>query len=152
MSKLEKLPQKNLKFILKRMNEGIELFGDKKQLISSSTQRIVKDIFNDIGMNINDKDMEFVFALYRDNPNYLTEEIKIPELHEYEIITKRYATISVREYWKNTYESYFNDEDDVDDFQSWFGGADWWDGEMIDREEFDEETAETEIDEINKLS
>lgn len=152
MSKLEKLPQKNLKFILKRMDEGIELFGNRRQLISRSTQKIVKDIFNDIGMNINDKDMEFVFALYRDNPNYLTEEIKIPELHEYEIITKRYATISIREYWKNTYESYFNDEDDVDDFQSWFGGADWWDGEMIDREEFDEETAETEIDEINKLS
>jgi hypothetical protein len=152
MSKLEKLPQKNLKFILKRMNEGIELFGDKKQLISRSTQKIVKDIFNDIGMNINDKDMEFVFALYRDNPNYLTEEIKMPELHEYEVITKRYANISVREYWKNTYESYFNDEDDVDDFQSWFGGADWWDGEMIDRDEYDEETAETEIDEINKLS
>jgi predicted transcriptional regulator YdeE len=152
MSKLEKLPQKNLKFILKRMNEGIELFGDRRQLISSSTQRIVKDIFNDIGMNINDKDMEFVFALYRDNPNYLTEEIKIPELHEYEVITKRYATINVRELWKNTYESYFNDEDDVDDFQSWFGGADWWDGEMIDREDYDEETDETEIDEINKLS
>ena len=152
MSKLEKLPQKNLKFILKRMNEGIELLGDRRQLISSSTQKIVKDIFNDIGMNINDKDMEFVFALYRDNPNYLTEEIKIPELHEYEIITKRYATISIREYWKNTYESYFNDEDDVDDFQSWFGGADWWDGEMIDRDEYDEETDETEIDEINKLS
>jgi predicted transcriptional regulator YdeE len=152
MSKLEKLPQKNLKFILKRMNEGIELLGDRRQLISSSTQKIVKDIFNDIGMNINDKDMEFVFALYKDNPNYLTEEIKIPELHEYEIITKRYATISIREYWKNTYESYFNDEDDVDDFQSWFGGADWWDGEMIDRDEYDEETSETEIDEINKLS
>ena len=152
MSKLEKLPQKNLKFILKRMNEGIELLGDRRQLISSSTQKIVKDIFNDIGMNINDKDMEFVFALYKDNPNYLTEEIKIPELHEYEIITKRYATISIREYWKNTYESYFNDEDDVDDFQSWFGGADWWDGEMIDRDEYDEETDETEIDEINKLS
>ena len=152
MSKLEKLPQKNLKFILKRMNEGIELLGDRRQLISSSTQKIVKDIFNDIGMNINDKDMEFVFALYRDNPNYLTEEIKIPELHEYEVITKRYATINVRELWKNTYESYFNDEDDVDDFQSWFGGADWWDGEMIDRDEYDEETDETEIDEINKLS
>jgi len=134
------------------MNEGIELLGDRRQLISSSTQKIVKDIFDDIGMNINNKDMEFVFALYRDNPNYLTEEIKIPELHEYEIITKRYATISIREYWKNTYESYFNDEDDVDDFQSWFGGADWWDGEMIDRDEYDEETDETEIDEINKLS
>jgi predicted transcriptional regulator YdeE len=148
MSKLEKLPQKNLKFILKRMNEGI----DTRDLFSHTNQRVIKQIFDDIGMNINDKDKEFVFALYRDNPNYLTEEIKIPELHEYEVITKRYAIISVREYWKNTYESYFNDEDDVSDFQSWFGGADWWDGEMIDRDEYGEETSETEIDEINKLS
>jgi hypothetical protein len=148
MSKLEKLPQKNLKFILKRMNEGI----DTRDLFSHTNQRVIKQIFDDIGMNINDKDKEFVFALYRDNPNYLTEEIKIPELHEYEIVTKRYASIQVREYWKNTYESYFNDEKDVSDFQSWFGGADWWDGEMIDRDEYSEETEETEIDEINKLS
>jgi len=148
MSKLEKLSQKNLKFILKRMNEGI----DTRDLFSHTNQRVIKQIFDDIGMNINDKDKEFVFALYRDNPNYLTEEIKIPELHEYEIVTKRYAIIQVREYWKNTYESYFNDEEDVSDFQSWFGGADWWDGEMIDRDEYNEETEETEIDEINKLS
>lgn len=152
MSKLEKLPQKNLKFILKRMNEGIEQFGDGRQLISSSNQKIVRDIFNDIGMNINNKDMEFVFALYRDNPNYLTEEINIPELHEYEIVTKRYASIQVIEYWKNTYESYFDDIEGVEDYTSWFGGYDWWNGEMIDRDEYNEETDELEIDEINKIS
>jgi hypothetical protein len=148
MSILEKQPQKNLKFILRRMDEGI----DGEDLFSHTNQRVIKQIFNDIGMNINDKDIEFVFALYKENPNYLTEEIKLPKLHEYEIITKRYATISVREYWKNTYESYLDKEDDVEDFISWYGAGDWWDGEMIDRDEYDEETSETETDEINKLS
>jgi len=148
MSKLEKLPQKNLKFILKRMDEGL----DKTSLISYHNQKVIKEIFDDIGMVVRGQDIDFIFALYRENPNFLTEELKLPTLHEYEIITKRYATISIREYWKNTHETYLDDEDDVDDFISWFGGGDWWDGEMIDRDEYDEETAETEIDEINKLS
>lgn len=148
MSKLEKLPQKNLKFILKRMDEGL----DKTSLISYHNQKVIKEIFDDIGMVVRGQDIDFIFALYRENPNFLTEELKLPTLHEYEIITKRYATISIREYWKNTHETYLDDEDDVDNFISWFGGGDWWNGEMIDREEFDEETAETEIDEINKLS
>ncbi len=148
MNKLEKLPQKNLKFILKRMDEGL----DKTSLISYHNQKVIKEIFDDIGMVVRGQDIDFIFALYRKNPNFLTEELKLPTLHEYEIITKRYATISIREYWKNTHETYLDDEDDVDDFISWFGGANWWDGEMIDREEFDEETVETEIDEINKLS
>jgi hypothetical protein len=121
-------------------------------LISYHNQKVIKEIFDDIGMVVRGQDIDFIFALYRENPNFLTEELKLPTLHEYEIITKRYATISIREYWKNTHETYLDDEDDVDDFISWFGGGDWWNGEMIDREEFDEETAETEIDEINKLS
>ena len=86
------------------------------------------------------------------NPNYETEPIKIPELHTYEITTKRYATINVREYWKNTIENYLEDENDVQDFEEWFGEADWWSGEMIDRDEYDETTTDTDIDEINKIS
>ncbi len=148
MSKLEKLPQKNLKFILKRMDEGL----DKTSLISYHNQKVIKEIFDDIGMVVRGQDIDFIFALYRENPNFLTEELKLPTLHEYEIITKRYATISIREYWKNTHETYLDDEDDVDDFISWFGGGDWWNGEMIDRDEYDEETSETETDEINKIS
>jgi len=148
MSKLEKLPQKNLKFILKRMDEGI----DSGDLFSHTNQRVIRQIFDDIGIDVKSQDLGFIFALYRENPNFLTEKIKLPKVHEYEIVTKRYATISVREYWKNTYESYLDKEDDVEDFISWFGGGDWWDGEIIDREEFDEETADMEIDEINKLS
>ena len=148
MSKLEKLPQKNLKFILKRMDEGIFI----RDLFSHANQIVIKQIFEDIGMSLDKNDMEFVFALYKENPNFLTEEIKLPKLHQYEIVTKRYARIEVREYWKNTHESYLDDENDVLEFIDWFGTSDWWEGEMIDRDEYDEETTETETDEINKLS
>ena len=143
MSKLEKLPQKNLRFILKRMSDDIFI----RDLFSQGNQRLIRQIFEDIGMSIDKNDIEFVFALYRENPNFLTEEIKLPKLHQYEIVTKRYARIEVREYWKNTYESYLDDEDDVHEFIDWFGGGDWWEGEMIDRDEYDEETTETETDE-----
>ena len=148
MSKLEKLPQKNLKFILKKIDEGF----DKQSLISYHNQKVIKEIFDDIGMSLRGDDIDFIFALYRENPNFLTEELKLPTPHKYEIITKRYATISIKEYWKNTYETYLKNEDDVDDYISWFGGGDWWEGELIDRDEYDEETSETETDEINKLS
>ena len=148
MSKLEKLPQKNLRFILKRMSDDIFI----RDLFSHANQRVIKQIFEDIGMSIDRNDMEFIFAMYKENPNFLTEDIKLPKLHQYEIVTKRYARIEVREYWKNTYESYLDDEDDVQEFIDWFGGGDWWEGEMIDRDEYDEETTETETDEINKLS
>ena len=103
-------------------------------------------------MTANNEDFSFIFALYRMNPNYETEPIKIPELHTYEITTKRYATINVREYWKNTIKNYLEDENDVQDFEEWFGESDWWSGEMIDRDEYDEETTDTDIDEINKIS
>jgi len=34
----------------------------------------------------------------------------------------------------------------------WFDNPDWWEGEIIDRDEYDEETTDTDIDEINKIS
>ena len=152
MSKLKKLPEKNFKFILKRMYDDIDRFGRNGDLISGANQKIVRDIFDDIGISIDQDDLSFIFSLYRMNPNYETESIKVPELHTYEIITRRYARISVKELWKNTVDSYLEDEDDVQEFDSWFGGSDWWEGEMLDRDEYDEETTDTDIDEINKIS
>jgi hypothetical protein len=152
MSKFKNLTEKNMKFLLRRMYEDINNFGSTRHLISGVNQKILKDILDDIGMTPTNEDLSFIFSLYRLNPNYDTEPIKIPQLHTYEIYTKRYANISVKELWKSNVESYFEDENDVQDFDSWFGVIDWWEGQMVDREEYDEETTETEYDEINKLS
>jgi len=152
MSKFKNITEKNMRFLLKRMKNDIGDYGRPRELVSGANQKIVKDILDDIGMVAETEDLSFIFSLYRMNPNYETEPIKVPELQTYEIITRRYARISVKELWKNTIDSYLEDEDDVQEFDSWFGGSDWWEGEMIDREEYDEETTDTDIDDINKIS
>jgi len=141
-----------MRFILKKMNNDIGKYCRPRELVSGVNEKIVKDILEDIGMAVETEDFSFIYSLYRMNPNYETEPIKIPELHTYEIITRRYATISVKEMWKNTVDSYLENEDDVQDFVGWFDNSDWWDGDMIDRDEYDEETTDTDIDEINKIS
>jgi len=152
MSKFKNLTEKNMRFLLKRMNNNIGDYGRPSELVSGANQKIVKDILDDIGMAAETEDLSFIFSLYRMNPNYEIEPIKIPELHTYEIVTKRRATISVNELWKTTVENYLEDEDDVQEFMDWFDNPDWWEGEMIDRDEYDEETTDTDIDEINKIS
>ena len=134
------------------MNNNIGDYGQPKELVSGANQKIVKDILDDIGMVAETEDLSFIFSLYRMNPNYETEPIKIPELPTYEIVTKRSATISVNELWKNTVENYLEYEGDVQEFIDWFDNTEWWEGDMIDRDEYDEETRDTDIDEINKIS
>jgi predicted transcriptional regulator YdeE len=154
MSKFKNYSEKNLKFLLRRIRQDIDPFENGRNLITSSTEQAINNILDDIGISSNNDDLSFIFALYRLNPNFEVETLKIPELHTYEVITKRQARITVVELWKSEVESYFDDENDVQQFGEWFGGSgsDWWEGDMIDRDEYDEETTDVEIDEINKLS
>jgi hypothetical protein len=154
MSKFKNYSEKNLKFLLRRIRQDVDPYENGNDLITYNGKKGVMSILEDIGLSADDYDLSFIFALYKINPNFETERIRIPKLHTYEVITKRHATISVVELWKNEVESYFEDENDVQNFGEWFGGSssDWWDGEMIDRDEYDEETSETEVDEINKIS
>ena len=152
MSNFKNYSEKNLKFLLRKIRQDVDPNGNGNELISITGKRGVLNILDDIGLSADNDDLSFIFALYKLNPNFESEPIRIPKLHTYEVITKRYATIKVQELWKTEVDSYFDNENDFQDFDSWFGGSDWWDGEMIDRDEYDEETEETEYDEINKLS
>ena len=152
MSKFKNYSEKNLKFLLRRIRQDVDPFGKGKDLISNNGKKWVMNILEDIGLSADNNDLSFIFSLYKMNPNFETEPIRIPKLHTYEVITKRYAIIKVQELWRNNVDSYFDDENDFQDFDSWFGGSDWWEGQRIDRDEYDEETEETEYDSINKIS
>jgi hypothetical protein len=152
MSKFKNYSEKNLKFLLRRIRQDVDPFGKGKDLISNTGKKWVMNILEDIGLSADNNDLSFIFSLYKMNPNFETEPIRIPKLHTYEVITKRYAIIKVQELWRNNVDSYFDDENDFQDFDSWFGGSDWWEGQRIDRDEYDEETEETEYDSINKIS
>jgi hypothetical protein len=152
MSKFKNYSEKNLKFLLRRIRQDVDPFEKGKDLISNTGKKGVMSILGDIGLTADNDDLSFIFSLYKMNPNFETEPIRIPKLHTYEVITKRYAIIKVQELWRNNVDSYFDDENDFQDFDSWFGGSDWWEGQRIDRDEYDEETEETEYDSINKIS
>jgi hypothetical protein len=152
MSNFKNYSEKNLKFLLRKIRQDVDPNGKGDGLISITGKRGIINILEDIGLSADNDDLSFIFALYKMNPNFESEPIRIPELHTYEVITKRYAIIKVQELWKNEVDSYFDNENDFQEFEEWFGSHDWWDGEMIDRDEYDEQTEETEYDEINKLS
>jgi len=152
MSKFKNYSEKNLKFLLRRIRQDVDPFEKGKDLITNTGKKGVMNILGDIGLTADNDDLSFIFSLYKMNPNFETEPIRIPKLHTYEVITKRYAIIKVQELWKNEVDSYFDNENDFQDFDSWFGGSDWWEGQRIDRDEYDEETEETEYDSINKIS
>jgi hypothetical protein len=50
------------------------------------------------------------------------------------------------------YESFLENAEDVNIFLAENDDYDWWDGEMIDSESYDEETLGTEIDDVKKIS
>jgi hypothetical protein len=152
MSEFKNFSEKNFRFLLRRIREEVDPFERGTDLISGNSKKGILNILDDIGMSADSDDLSFIFSLYRLNPNFETEPIKIPKLHTYEIYTRRQAVISVEELWKSQIESYFENEDDVKTFEEWFGIVDWWEGDMVDRDEVNEETTDTEIDDINKIS
>ena len=93
MSKLKKLPEKNLRFILKRMKDDIDRFGRPNDFISGSNRSIINDIFDDIGLTLDTDDLSFIFALYKLNPNPEVGNLQIQKLLGYMESTKNMATI-----------------------------------------------------------
>jgi hypothetical protein len=152
-SRLENFPEKNLKFILKKMNEKIVYEPRFTNLISNESKKVITEIFDKIGLDKPDNaDLTFLYQLYKDNPNYQSEPLEIPKLNTFGIVTKRHAILYVRELWESEVGTYLEDEKDVQSFEEWFGIADWWDGKMIERDYTDEETTDTDIESINKIS
>lgn len=146
---LSNYSQKNLRLILKMINEEI---NRKEDFFVSKYKQILQDKMSLINLELIDNDVySFLIQLYIDNPNYQTEEITVPILNEYIVTTKRIATIDVREFYENEVSSYLKNEDDLQEMEEYYSLTDWWEGEMVDRDEYNEETMDTEIYEITRV-
>ncbi len=124
---------------------------NKNDFFQSGSRKIVAEKMSLINFTINNDTYCFLIQLFIDNPNYQTEDIIVPKINEYVITTKRLATIDVREFWESEVSSYLKDENDLKEMQEVYDIIDWWDGEKVDSDEYNEDTIETEIYEINKL-
>ena len=149
-SKFEKMSKKNLKKILSLMDDSIERSGNPRQVIDYRNDRAIVEALSIIGLEINKIDMNFLTQLRIENPNFETEEIKIPTLKLIEVRTERQAIVRVNEVWEHEVNSYI-DEDDLGRFLEDMSGNEWWEGEKVDEDIYDEETTSAEIVEINRI-
>lgn len=149
-SKFEKMSKKNLKKILSLMDDSIERSGNPRQVIDYRNDRAIVEALSIIGLEINKIDMNFLTQLRIENPNFETEEIKIPTLKLIEVRTERQAIVRVNEVWEHEVNSYI-DEDDLGRFLEDMSDNEWWEGEKVDEDIYDEETTSSEIVEINRI-
>ena len=149
-SKFEKMPKKNLKKVLSLMEEYIERRGNPSLYIDYRNDGAIKDALEVIGININDFDINFLTQLRIENPNFETEDIKVPTLKVVEVITERQAIIRVNESWTQEVNSYI-DEDNLGRFLEEMSDNKWWEGDKVDEDIYDEETISTEIVETNLI-
>lgn len=146
---LSNYSQKNLRLILKMINEEI---NRKEDFFISKYKQLLQDKMALINLELIDNEVySFLIQLYIDNPNYQTEEITVPILNEYIVTTKRTATIDFSEFYENEVSSYLKNEDDLQEMEEYYSVTDWWEGEMVDRDEYNEETMDTEIYEITRV-
>jgi hypothetical protein len=146
-SQFEKFPEKNLKLILRVISEVIY----ERDLINYSNRKNIKSKLDDLGFQISSKDYEFLFELFRINPNFETEKIKLPSLHNYEITFERQVMKYSTEYWEKDVQSYLTGDNDLKEFIDEFDDVDWWDGKMVDEDLGNEETTDLSIYGINRI-
>lgn len=150
-SKFEKMSKKNLKMILTLMDEYIDRRGNPMSLIDYRNDSAIRDGLEVIGLEISEIDLNFLTQLRKENPNFQTEEIRVPTLKALEVVTERLAHIRVKEHWSKEMESYL-DEDNLGLFISDMSDNYWWEGIKTYEETIDEETTSEEIIEVNKIN
>ena len=146
-SQFEKFPEKNLRLILRLISEVVY----DRDLVTYSNVRDMKSKLEDLGFQPSNMDYEFLFELMRLNPNFETEKIEMPSLHDYEITFARQVVRYSTEYWEKDVESYLSDKDDMKSFVDEMGRVEWWAGDMVDEDHGDEETTDLSIWGINKI-
>jgi hypothetical protein len=146
-SQFEKFPEKNLKLILRVISEVIY----ERDLFSYDNRKNIKSKLDDLGFQISPKDYEFLFELIRLNPNFESEKIQLPSLHNYEVTFQRSVVKYAVEYWEKDVESYLTNDNDLKGFIDEFDDVEWWDGKLTDEDLGDEETTDLGIYDINRI-
>ena len=127
------------------MDEYVEGRGNPNQPIDYRNDRAIIDALDVIGLELKEIDINFLTQLRIENPNFESEEIKIPTLKVIEVVTERQAIIRVNEYWEREVESYI-DEDNLANFiDDMTSDNAWWNGEKVDEDIYDEETTNAQI-------
>ena len=153
MNRIQKLPEKTLRLILRMIYESVKSYGRPSNIFDGANDSLIREELDLINIkNLDYSEMSFICQLYISNPNYDTMALKIPKLNNFRVTTKRVAEIREIQWWVSDYETFIEDPDDVSTFLSDYDDIEWWDGEMRDSENYDEETLSSDIDDVKKIN
>lgn len=126
--------------------KDIELSDYNNFTYSNAYERLLKPFGRD------DEDIsEFVYSLISQNIG--SDKFIRPELGSYIVSHKVYIKTISLQYWENEFKTYLPEEDVDDDYVYELEGngtINYWDGRKVDEDVLEDETVDTEVEEIYK--
>ena len=97
------------------------------------------------------EDYTFYVQLVKINPNYETENIKVPELNKYAVDTDVRTYESAVETWRREVFSYFDNKDMIEQQVENDNDTMYWEGNMLHREVYDSSSEDQNISSIKRV-
>jgi len=118
----------------------------------SSNMEMLDNVCVYFGIALDDfVERSFFIKLYKDNPNFQTEPLKIPTLETYDVVHEEDVREIKTNYYNTRIDSYYPiDKDILYDLQS-SGEYQYWDGNHFDTDYHDTNVTNDSIVEVTKL-
>jgi hypothetical protein len=138
----QELDEKQLKWILSQLQDiDLNYYG-----VSEIEE--VEDIVKYAGLNnLHWDELGFFIKLVEMNPNYETEPIRVPKLKTVDVYISVDLTEYVFEKWRHTVQTYL-DKDETDLIQEQMSETSYWEGDLIDKENYSTDINEEKIEDI----
>jgi hypothetical protein len=138
----QELDEKQLKWILSQLQDiDLNYYG-----VSEIEE--VEDIVKYAGLNnLHWDELGFFIKLVEMNPNYETEPIRVPKLKTVDVYIGVDLTEYVFEKWRHTVQTYL-DKDETDLIQEQMSETSYWEGDLIDKENYSTDINEEKIEDI----
>jgi len=145
----EKYDERTLRLIIETLLEsGLEYDAEFDDRMCDE----IDDALKYIGINPKQwEDYTFYVQLVKINPNYETENIKVPELNKYAVDTDVRTYESAVETWRREVFSYFDNKDMIEQQVENDHDTMYWDGDMKHREVYDSSHEDENISNIKRL-
>jgi len=145
----EKYDERTLRLIIETLLEsGLEYDAEFDDRMCDE----IDDALKYIGINPKQwEDYTFYVQLVKINPNYETENIKVPELNKYAVDTDVRTYESAVETWRREVFSYFDNKDMIEQQVENDNDTMYWEGDMTHREVYDSSHEDENISNIKRL-
>ena len=118
----------------------------------SSNMEMLDNVCVYFGIALDDfVERSFFIKLYKDNPNFQTEPLKIPTLETYDVVHEEDVREIKTNYYNTRIDSYYPiDKDILYDLQS-NGEYQYWEGNRFDTDYHDTDVTNDSVVEVTKL-